>query len=378
MSEAFHEAFSGEEAAYWLDVCLEQMAQGRPREEALQRVPEAYRAEVASLLPMAQALQEAPRVTPRKDFRRQAWPRLRHALAQRTSARQGTSWPWRFFRLSQGTRSSRWSVVWAGLMALLAALFVGVTLTYASADALPGDPLYPVKIWTENLQLWLAGPERDLELYERFVQRRLEEIHALMVLGRYEDVPQALQRWEEQRQRLTAAFQTLPPDQRAYVLTALLQREAVHEQQLARLIEDAPPQAQSALAQAYETSQKWREALQQALEAPTDCGPASGAPKPPHSTSPCAENNTSPHPSEKGHDNDPEREKGQAPTQSPSPEAGQTPAAEPTPGQGQGQGQGQGRGQGQGQGQGQDEHPQGPGRGRGKGKGKGQGQRRKP
>lgn len=60
----------------------------------------------------------------------------------------------------------------------------GATTVYAAQDDLPGQALYPLKTWSEDVRLQLtADPNRQIELLMDFAQRRVEEMLALTVRG---------------------------------------------------------------------------------------------------------------------------------------------------------------------------------------------------
>jgi hypothetical protein len=71
---------------------------------------------------------------------------------------------------------------WA-LNALLAVVMIFfllmTTLVTASADALPGSTLYPVKLATEDAWLWVAPAQSEPALQLRFARRRLTEVEEL-------------------------------------------------------------------------------------------------------------------------------------------------------------------------------------------------------
>ncbi|RBY82329.1 DUF5667 domain-containing protein [Blastococcus sp. TF02A-26] len=80
-------------------------------------------------------------------------------------------------RASDGPRS-RWRTrVTAGLAGAALAVSALGTLVALSADAQPGDLLYPLKRGTEQTQLALAGDDRALTLLE-FASTRLDELAA--------------------------------------------------------------------------------------------------------------------------------------------------------------------------------------------------------
>lgn len=74
------------------------------------------------------------------------------------------------------------------LTAALIALFilVGSSLTvYAAQDSLPGDILYPVKSWSEDIRLSLtSSPQARLSLTLDYTDRRMGEITRLLAAGR--------------------------------------------------------------------------------------------------------------------------------------------------------------------------------------------------
>ena len=68
---------------------------------------------------------------------------------------------------------------------LAASLFLGGSVTVAAAqDDLPNQPLYQVKLWTEDAALALAGsPQKQATVLMNMAQRRVEEMAALAEKG---------------------------------------------------------------------------------------------------------------------------------------------------------------------------------------------------
>jgi hypothetical protein len=68
---------------------------------------------------------------------------------------------------------------------LAASLFLGGSVTVAAAqDDLPNQPLYQVKLWTEDAALALAGtPQKQATVLMNMAQRRVEEMAALAEEG---------------------------------------------------------------------------------------------------------------------------------------------------------------------------------------------------
>lgn len=60
----------------------------------------------------------------------------------------------------------------------------GATTVYAAQDDLPGQALYPVKTWSEDIRLqFTADPQQEIDLLMDFAQRRVEEMVALAAQG---------------------------------------------------------------------------------------------------------------------------------------------------------------------------------------------------
>ena len=71
------------------------------------------------------------------------------------------------------------------ITAILTLLMAALILNYTARDTIPGDFLYSVKRLSENTQLALTfNPEQQVELAEKFNQRRLSEIDQLIQANR--------------------------------------------------------------------------------------------------------------------------------------------------------------------------------------------------
>ncbi|NSW53780.1 MAG: hypothetical protein HPY85_14860 [Anaerolineae bacterium] len=76
------------------------------------------------------------------------------------------------------------------IIAALATLFggAGAGTVYAAQSSLPGDALYPVKIWSEEVRLDASqDPDQDLALHLVFADRRIGEMLALTQQGQAPD-----------------------------------------------------------------------------------------------------------------------------------------------------------------------------------------------
>ena len=141
---------------------------GVPAGAILARHPDVA-VEVEPLLELAAALGTLPAIPgPAEAYRQRLAAELAAAPAPRSlevrPAREGIGFFGRLWRNTAFSAAAAATVV----------LFVASGITYASADALPGDWLYPVKRVAERLSVWLA-PDGALELHLRLAERRLDE-----------------------------------------------------------------------------------------------------------------------------------------------------------------------------------------------------------
>ena len=154
------------------DASLVALSAGVAREDVLAMLGEAAGdGDLTDLVGLAATLYELPDVpSPRASFRMQ----LRDVLAAAPEPRS----------LRHAARPTLWSRlglhVWQSTKAMAGVaaafiLFAGAGVTFASANALPGDALYPVKRTTERAQLWLGGPADALHHHLSFADRRLDE-----------------------------------------------------------------------------------------------------------------------------------------------------------------------------------------------------------
>jgi len=154
------------------DASLVALAAGVAREDVLAMLGEAAGdGDLTDLVGLAATLYELPDVpSPRASFRAQLRDVLAAAPEPRTvrHAVRPTLWSRLGLHVWQSTKAM------AGVAAAFI-LFAGAGVTFASANALPGDALYPVKRTTERAQLWLGGPADALHHHLFFADRRLDE-----------------------------------------------------------------------------------------------------------------------------------------------------------------------------------------------------------
>ena len=147
-----------------LDECLERLlAKGETLEQCLQSYPE-QAAELKPLLETALATKWASAIEPRSEFRARARYQFHSALQTIESKRPFFSW------------LPRWATVVAMVLALLLA-GGGGTVAAAAAGSMPDEPLYPVKMASEQVRLALTpSPLGKAELYASLADKRVTEI----------------------------------------------------------------------------------------------------------------------------------------------------------------------------------------------------------
>ena len=161
-----------------LQSALERLEQGASLEEVLTAFP----AQQAELRPLLIAALQVQRSAAAVTVPRRAASRSRaQFLAE--SARLGPRRP----ILSWTLQVVRYAALAVLLVAIVLAGFLGSGIV--SAEALPGDTLYPVKLAVEKIRLQLAGdsPAR-LVLEEQYDDRRLDEVERLNQIQRKEEV----------------------------------------------------------------------------------------------------------------------------------------------------------------------------------------------
>lgn len=91
-------------------------------------------------------------------------------------------------------------------MAGIALVFGGwLTTTHAASRSLPGDPLYGLKLITEQAQLRMSSLEQRAVLHTEFAERRLQEAVALQATGVATAQPDVLLAFAAFRQEINSA-----------------------------------------------------------------------------------------------------------------------------------------------------------------------------
>jgi hypothetical protein len=136
-----------------------------------------------------------------------------------------------------------WMTVVAVFMAIALILGSGGAVVYASQGSLPGQPLYPVKLFSEDLRLNLANdPQSQLHLNLEFANRRLDEIDRLAATGQ-EPTNDVIDRLQKELDNSIQGTTGLNDNDAIKVLENLRNNLQRHTDQLVKLESQANPRA---------------------------------------------------------------------------------------------------------------------------------------
>jgi hypothetical protein len=183
-----------------LDSCLSQFQDGEETAEVTLRAFPQHAQDVAPLVKLARQIRvDFPVPAPNENFKRNSKIRLLNRL-RATQPPTSAAKP-------RETKKKRFA--WLPARAFLTTfivLMLAISTTgvaWASSDALPGDALYSVKRGVEELRLGITLSESgDAELLNTFTGERMDEIEALVLAGRDENLTEALQNYEDMLDRL--------------------------------------------------------------------------------------------------------------------------------------------------------------------------------
>ncbi len=141
-------------------------------------------------------------VDPRPGFVRASQRRLVEQIKQEQAARAVPVYAGGVSAIKQfieGLTSRRLAFQMAVVIILAAGMVAGgAGVGRMASTALPGDPIYGVKIALEDASLALAGDQAaTAELHMRYAQRRLDEIQALAAENRVDEIAETVLMYEE-------------------------------------------------------------------------------------------------------------------------------------------------------------------------------------
>jgi len=189
-----------------LDRCIQAIhLQGRSVEDCLALYPD-DRDALEPLLRLVVVLRSASSLNAPADFRRSARQRMLNLTAasphrpSRVTARGNV---WDRIRASVGLRRS-----WAAVALLVVFLIMAATTTVrVSANALPGDWLYPVKLSLENTRLFFSTDRGNrIELMLDLARQRFNELVLLAQRQHPTDLDRAAQTYTDQLNSTLVVF----------------------------------------------------------------------------------------------------------------------------------------------------------------------------
>lgn len=169
--------------------CLDDIESKRLTVQAcLERYPD-LAPSLGPALRTAVALRSLPPVQPSPTFRAVAQIRLQKLIAAHQPAPAAPSASVLAPKRQPAWRSLAWRL--AAVLVVLSLLGGGTVL--AAGDALPDQPLYPVKLAAERVQITLAPVEENrFQVYLQQADRRLAEATAMVLVGKYDRAFQAM------------------------------------------------------------------------------------------------------------------------------------------------------------------------------------------
>jgi hypothetical protein len=177
-----------------LNECIERVLKGESVEACLGAFPE-HAAELEPLLRTAVETRKAAAILPRPEFRQQAGYEFQAAIRDLGPPQRG------FFR---------WQMRWVAVVSIvIVILLAGSGTVAASANSLPDQPLYRVKLATEEVRLALTPSALGkAELYTGYADIRVNEIIKMADKG---DVAQVVKTTERMNDHLTAIAKLIQP-----------------------------------------------------------------------------------------------------------------------------------------------------------------------
>lgn len=111
------------------------------------------------------------------------------------------------FRYRWQKTKRRFAMTWFIIVTTVLSLLSGAGAVYASNEALPGEFLYPVKTWVEDVQLALSPDSVDANLTGIFSSRRIEELLELIEEGSFDNMDELLGGYQNRTELMTQAME---------------------------------------------------------------------------------------------------------------------------------------------------------------------------
>ncbi len=177
-----------------LDECLERLlAKDGTIEQCLRSYPE-QADELEPLLQTVLATKQAAAIQPHPEFRAKARYQFRSALREIGQKRRLPFFGWQ----------PRWATVVATVLAIV---LMGGGTAAAAGNSMPDEPLYRVKLATEQVHLALTPSALGkAELYAKLVDKRVAEIIFMANKGKSKQVEKVTQRLNSYLARVAVLF----------------------------------------------------------------------------------------------------------------------------------------------------------------------------
>ncbi|MFH1635059.1 MAG: DUF5667 domain-containing protein [Chloroflexota bacterium] len=174
----------------------------------------------------------------------------------------------RFTQIHKKERFSMLTALTSFIVAIVIALGGTGAVVYAAQDSIPADFLYPVKTFTEDLQLDLSSDAQDqLSLLEDFTERRFEEMSALALAG--EPIPtETAARLQQQMDSMLQLAAGMGDEALNQVLTQMKVALQQHEQTMAMMGNQTPAQTDPMLTQIQQMLQAQQRLVETGLTEP--------------------------------------------------------------------------------------------------------------
>jgi hypothetical protein len=243
--------------------CLEALQRGELNvQDCLQKYPQDSE-ELEKLLNLAFLLENTPVQSPDIHFERDARARI---LNSASNFQKDGLIPRVKSILSGVFTLPTQPVMKFGFLAIILVVLLGSGLVFASAKAMPGDFLYPFKIFLEDARLMITGDEKETDLQIDLASERVREVDRLVQAQHYEDIEGVVERYVKHIDKITESITLAPSDKdklKDVKSELILSNLEYHLEILYGLMEKVPEQSQPAIEKAIEASSKNKEKLQE-------------------------------------------------------------------------------------------------------------------
>jgi hypothetical protein len=225
-----------------LEQSITQMAEGKAREESCLLAYPAHADELAPLLVVCEELLAFPKPALSAEAKARIEGQLFEAAVASGLVRRERK-PLALPRIVL----PRWRPAYSAVAALLIVVLLLTTTFVGAANALPGSPLYAVKLATEEARLWVAPARDEPALHLRFAQRRLEEYQELAERGLHDET--VLEAMVAHVDAALDGIEELPPAIAGALLDEVADVVGAQQQVLSGMLADLPAASRPAVEQ---------------------------------------------------------------------------------------------------------------------------------